>query len=324
MKNCFLIFLFVLSTLDFRAQINLVPNPSFEDIDSCYGQPSGLGFDVFQWSGCSGWKNPTYASSDLWCSSPVAGPYEPPNLPGYIQSCYENDNMAAIYILDAAYPYYREYIQCELLTALQTGKKYEINFWVNCAESYNVSSSIGAYFSSLAVGNTTSFNYLPYIPQIENPESNFITDTLGWQLISGQFYAQGGEKFLTIGNFRDSASMVMSAVYGDSLYASIYFHIDGVELIEVPYSFQAPNIFTPNQDNQNDFFSFNVKNIQNWSCAIYNRWGIKVSEFSEGTNHWDGRTSSGLECSVGVYYYVFSTFINEKEIIEKGFVQLLR
>jgi len=322
-----LFFVFILSIYQNNhsfSQTNIVPNGGFEDIDSCYGNFTPLGFDVFQWSGCQGWRNPTYASSDLWCPNPIVGAYEPPNLPGYRQSCYENNNMAGIYILDAAYPYYREYIQCELLTVLQSGKKYELRFWVNAAENYNVSSTIGAYFSSIQVGNITSYDYLPYVPQIENPDSNFITDTLGWQLISGQFYAQGGEKYLTIGNFRDSASMVMSATYGDSLYASIYFHIDGIELIEIPYSFQAPNIFTPNNDGMNDFFSLNVENIENWICEIYNRWGIRIAELSAKNNSWDGRTTSGEMCNDGVYYYTFSAGVNEKIITEKGFIQLLR
>nr|MBA3284558.1 hypothetical protein [Nitrosopumilus sp.] len=161
--NKFLFLLFFLYTpYKSISQTNLIPNGGFEIIDSCYGNFSPLGFDVFQWSGCFGWKNPTNASSDLWCLNPVVGPYSPPNLQGYTQLCYENNNMAGIYILDAAYPYYREYIQCELISSLEENKIYELSFWVNSAENYNVSSSIGAYFSSLAIGNMSSYDYLPF------------------------------------------------------------------------------------------------------------------------------------------------------------------
>ena len=80
MKYLVYILLFCFSTL--KAQ-NLITNPSFEDIDSCYGQPASYGFDVFKWSGCKGWSNPIKASSDLWCQNPIVGNITPPNIISY-------------------------------------------------------------------------------------------------------------------------------------------------------------------------------------------------------------------------------------------------
>ena len=81
MKTFFTYFL-ILFSISAIGQTNLVQNGSFEQIDSCFGDPSPLGFDVFQWSGCIGWSNPTYASSDLWCENPVFGNNTPPFIPG--------------------------------------------------------------------------------------------------------------------------------------------------------------------------------------------------------------------------------------------------
>ena len=231
--------------------------------------------------------------------------------------------MAGFYATYAGFWNYREYIQSTLSVTLEAQKYYELSFRINTSANNNVTSSVGAYFSIVPVGSITSWNALPFQPQIENPVDNFIIDTMGYQLISGIFKAEGGEKFMTIGNFRDSINIIMTD-NNPLLAEGIYLYIDDIKLIEAPFSYQIPNVFSPNNDNLNDIFSVNIYNISVWSCDIFNRWGIKVAELSEKNNSWDGRTTSGLACNDGVYYYVFSTNRNEKEIIEKGFIQLLR
>lgn len=55
-------------------QNNFITNGSFEDIDSCYGNFSLIGEDVFQLIGCVGWSNPISSSSDHWCGNPKSNP----------------------------------------------------------------------------------------------------------------------------------------------------------------------------------------------------------------------------------------------------------
>lgn len=322
MNKPFYILLFVLLSSSFKAQTNLVPNGGFEDIDSCYGTYSPTGFDVFQWSGCSGWKNPTFASSDLFCPF-IGAPCNPPNIGGDFQYPFEGTNMAGFYAAYAGFWNYREYIQSTLSITLESGKCYELSFRINTSGNNNVTSSIGAYFSSYPVGSVTSWDPLPFQPQIENPDTNFIVDTMGYQIVSGVFKAQGGEKFMTIGNFRDSFNIIMTN-YDTLTAAGIYLFIDDIKLIESPYSYQIPNVFSPNNDLTNDFFSLNILNFSHWTCEIFNRWGIKVAELSEKNNFWDGRTTSGIACNDGVYYYLFNGETDKQKINEKGFIQLLR
>ncbi len=96
---------------------------------------------------------------------------------------------------------------------------------------------------------------------------------------------------------------------------------------------KIPNVFSPNSDGTNDVFSITSKNIKTLNCKIYNRWGVEVISYklgvisSNATNIdiWDGRTTAGLECAEGVYYYVLSaTGFDDKEYKEKGFLQLVR
>ena len=90
-------------------------------------------------------------------------------------------------------------------------------------------------------------------------------------------------------------------------------------------SITAVNVFTPNNDGINDVFETINKNITFLDCKIYNRWGILVYEMVEPNEVWDGRTSAGIECSPGVYYYT-TVAVGEdgQDFNVKGFVELVR
>lgn len=99
----------------------------------------------------------------------------------------------------------------------------------------------------------------------------------------------------------------------------------------------APNVFTPNRDGDNDLFV--VDHLDDYTdpkLTIYNRWGKVVFEKAGYANDWDGthyKTGNALE--EGVYYYVvepnslkYSDYTNsDKEEVKRtisGFVQIMR
>jgi gliding motility-associated-like protein len=89
--------------------------------------------------------------------------------------------------------------------------------------------------------------------------------------------------------------------------------------------FSIPNIFTPNGDGVNDLFFIKSVSIKNITCAIYDRWGLKLAEWDGVNGFWDGKTSSGSAAPDGVYYYMATIEKDNNEIIQKqGFVQLLQ
>ncbi|WPP50641.1 T9SS type B sorting domain-containing protein [Catalinimonas niigatensis] len=69
-----------------------------------------------------------------------------------------------------------------------------------------------------------------------------------------------------------------------------------VELIQ-PENTLIPNVITPNDDGQNDFFRLH-QTLQGSRLTIYNRWGKKLYQDSAYQNTWKGE---GL--SSGVYFY---------------------
>lgn len=86
-----------------------------------------------------------------------------------------------------------------------------------------------------------------------------------------------------------------------------------------------PNIFSPNNDGQNDAIDFSHLNLVEEIVDVYNRWGNIVFQSSRTVVKWDGKDLKGNDCAEGVYYYVFhyAKFIN-KTINKKGFIQLVR
>src|SRR5205814_1531621 len=116
-------------------------------------------------------------------------------------------------------PNEREYIEGVLSDSLIAGHSYCLEFYVSSADKCKYATDrIGAYFSNDSISNYTTHQNLPVIPQVENAVGNVISDTLNWVLISGNFTAQGGEKYITIGNFRTDAQTVT-----DTLPWGIYY-----------------------------------------------------------------------------------------------------
>lgn len=85
-----------------------------------------------------------------------------------------------------------------------------------------------------------------------------------------------------------------------------------------------PNTFTPNGDGIHDYFETNFNALQSLDFKIFDRWG-KMVFFSQDPNQkWDGKTD-GNDAAVGTYYYVLKgQDYLKKEVIAKGWVQLLR
>ena len=99
-------------------------------------------------------------------------------------------------------------------------------------------------------------------------------------------------------------------------------------------------MFTPNGDGVNDVFEFSLPKNGTLSGAevksftVYNRWGISLTPaLSKGegaisttqTIIWDGRTTSGIECSAGVYFYVLEyTNANGDLKNKNGYISLIK
>lgn len=206
----FILFCFVAKQ---QAQ-NLIQNGSFENytgISCIYG-----GFDNYN-------ATPIYHILDNWytlnscdyyngiCSSPI-GFGVPSNVIGYSQSKQGNAYTGAI--LFCANYETKEYLYQQLSSPLQAGKIYCLSFYVTRADRVTHSiHSIGAYFSN-NLQSTYVLGYINATPQVVN-QTGFINDTTNWVQIQGCFTANGGEQYITIGNFN-------SNINTDTLFVGSY------------------------------------------------------------------------------------------------------
>jgi gliding motility-associated-like protein len=84
---------------------------------------------------------------------------------------------------------------------------------------------------------------------------------------------------------------------------------------------QIPNIFTPNNDGVNDFYSITSNLAVNYECIIFNRWGnvvaSKKNTFTPGIPEliWDGKDATD-----GTYFYMLEVEVGNEVKKFEGFL----
>jgi len=250
-KLCFLILFSFIFKIN-QGQ-NLVPNGDFENYTSC---PGALGLII----NAAPWVNPSLASPDYFNSCATVSTVDvPQNVLGYQQPHSGNGYVGIFVFTQPPLIFnYREYIEVQLATPLVANSCYHFEMYVNTAdESKFAVEELNIYFSN-AVLTGYPVNQLPFIPQMTNT-AGFISDTLAWNLISGEYYAVGGESYLTIGNYKDNASTNFITIDSTAQYAGAYYYIDDVSLILNPCS----GIEDVNSKDAISVFPNPVKNVLN-------------------------------------------------------------
>ena len=129
------------------------------------------------------------------------------------------------------------------------GKHYRVSFWVSLSEkSPHAVATLGALFTkeciedstlgivmqreTIDLGDQGAQSIAVYFkPQVVNPRERPLTDTKEWMEDSGEFTAEGGEEFLTIGNFFPfNKSRVVSTRDGNTPLHGAYYYIDDISV----------------------------------------------------------------------------------------------
>ena len=299
-----------------------MPNWSFEDTLHCPQSNSIPGNQEI--GNAVGWYNPTQESPDYYnqCAPFSTSVGVPSNGVGY-QNARTGVAYVGIYTYDLENINNREYVEVKLQDSLQRNKKYCVSFYVSLADNYQyANNSIGAYFSTILV-STGSAGVLPYIPQIENPSTNALTSKIDWTEVLGSFIANGGEQYITIGNFEDDAHTDTVYVGGGIQgigWACAYYYIDDVSVTECDDTLptdilQIPNVITPNNDGKNDAFYIQNLPLQ-CQLEIFNRWGNSVYQSLNYQNNWEA-----ADVVSGTYYYLLTL---PDGTLKKGFLEVIK
>lgn len=231
-RFAFLLSFLIISASYTRSQSfpNLVPNPGFEEYDSCLKPPFPTSTDpcyptcnrpilpgpYFNNGGVHFWYQATaeYVTYYRSCTRYRNGVYDP-NSKWYTPRSGE----AFIVIASFAWDLYgditderRSYAQVPLLDTLKAGCKYEVSFYFmllgTSIETFKgqvySSDGLGVYFSKDSFYVDTKGTLTQFQPQVENPAGRMLNDTINYQKFTASFIAEGGEKYLTIGNFKDN------------------------------------------------------------------------------------------------------------------------
>ncbi|QCX00926.1 OmpA family protein [Aggregatimonas sangjinii] len=204
---------------------NLVRNPSFEDFNSCPKELDNVERDVPYWS------RPTGGTTDYFNKcSPNLG--VPTNFNGS-QATEYGGGYAGLYL--SAPNDYREYIQGELSKPLVRGKKYEISFYISLAEkSQQAIRDIGILFTKKKMKVDIKTPLTRHQDNNKNNEYNFVEvrdwgyfdDKTSWMLVKKVFTAEGSEKYLSIGNFKDNTRSKIKTLEGGK--GAAYYYLDNV------------------------------------------------------------------------------------------------
>lgn len=210
---------------------NLVPNPSFENAKNGKIRRIGDITRAADWVSASGNRADLFSADakmpDVMTPDNVYGTEEPKN----------GINYAGIIAYSYREKENRTYLQAPLNSTLKKGMRYKVQFYASLAELAKYSSNrLGAVFSKRPIGTDDK---VPAIimdkTNIEHPKKKLIDGMYGWELICGEYVAEGKEKYITIGNFSNETDIETERnrkprnIRGQQIIAA-YYYIDDISV----------------------------------------------------------------------------------------------
>ena len=224
-KSC-LTYVFVL-TAAFSFSQNLVPNSSFENHTSCPMNGSEIYFAI-------PWFAPLVNSTDLLDSCSTNPFFNVPSQVYNYQEAHFGNAMIGLFVFNGIGANEREYAEVQLMSSLISSKCYFVELFVNRAHAFYGGkfgvNNMACSFTSGALTNTGNGNLLDVQSHVMKFGNPIISDSINWIPIQGIYSANGGENYLTIGNFHfDNQTDTVNLM--DGTYPGAYYFIDDVSVI---------------------------------------------------------------------------------------------
>jgi hypothetical protein len=263
---------------------NLVPNPSFEDTNSCPTAFNEL-FNSTGWSSFAG-------SPDFFhlCNSTDVG--VPINFGGMQIPASGNAYVGLVtYAPLPANQNIRELIASQFSSPLNIGTKYFISFKVslgfqNSSEINCASNNIGVNFSTVAYDQVTPH---PLTNSAKFYSNSIINDTVNWNRLSGSFIADSAYNYVVLGNFFED-NFTDTLILNTSNSCLSYYYVDDV-CVSTDSSFAATYVYNTIQEEEKlgnifsiypnpitDYLSINQTFSEFYDLNIYNTLGQNLYE----------------------------------------------
>lgn len=238
---------------------NFVPDPSFECVVEC---PEKMNIDLLK--ELRNWRQPTAGTPDYYHTCGISMGV-PNNIFGTLEA-KTGHGYTGMYMVDR--DDYREYIYTPLVTALEKDQFYLISAYVALSENSGLAvNSIDFFFADGMVmeTDTTNDGVLPVEPHVMSDRSRFYNQT-DWMQICGIYRADGGERYLTVGNFLDNTETEMQRIKGNEKNLFGYYFLEDVmvevatdEVLEKCYRRDEP----PKELSDDEFNFIDKDNIEN-------------------------------------------------------------
>lgn len=213
-----------------QAGENLVPNGSFEELSK---KPKKLGsIDL-----ATGWVSPTGARADLFSDASSIEDISIPNNAYGKESAKEGGNYAGIVAYSYGNKLPRTYLMAKLDAPLKKGMSYCVKFHVSLSESSKyATNNLGMTISKKAFGTDEKMSIIedPSLMHFNN-DLKILSARYEWTEICGVFNAEGGEKYVTIGNFINDEDTKNERMKKDNdvkvtQIAAAYYYIDDISV----------------------------------------------------------------------------------------------
>jgi len=174
----------------------------------------------------------------------------------------------------------------------------------NTVAGFTVSPQSGGAPLEVAINNTSAhaqnFNWYVNGALQSNPFTGFVADT------SGSYQ-------IMLVAWQNDVSCADTAYATVNVYDSLIVHV--------------PNVFTPNGDGINDFFSITTNFEVSANVVILNRWGEVVYRFEGNLQAGENKLWNGGSVSDGVYFYKLTMkelTMDNFQLKKEGFVTVVR
>ncbi len=205
---------------------NLIPNPSFENIEACPAFPGRLEPDAYYW------ESPTNAPADLFAQCATSSSVSTPTNNRGNLAPSDGENYAGFFAYFALTDNYRQYISVKLLEPLKAGQQYDISYNLALATNYSIAiDQLGMYLSPDELPPNYTNGLLAANPQVVTPSGQPL-NSKSWQQIALGYTAVGGEEYIYIGNFNSDSNTNVTNASGGSINNTAYYYIDEVSIIE--------------------------------------------------------------------------------------------
>lgn len=207
---------------------NLVPNPSFEEHDTCPAFPGFVSKPRYwdRWD-----QDPEYFHA---CAGELGDADTLLDVPwnGFAWQ-YAHDGDAYVGMAFFQVDDFHELVGAPLLQPMVVGQTYYVSYWVNLAtegsywETRWACNNQGVLFTmdehiwSGVTGSGPEFMPRNYA-HVNNPV--IVTDTAGWTLISGSFVADSAYRYIVLGNFFSDALTDTLHLNLEPSWAAYYFY----------------------------------------------------------------------------------------------------